>query len=298
MRYIGQTRRRSVILHGPPSVFQNLNHGFGITQFYHGAPYPGGEGYLGGTQDNGTILGLDDWGRDGWRLTSLVVTVAMWRSIPRIQTFSMSRARGLASKGRPTAATPFEFALNGITEERQNFLFITPFVMDPNNSSCLWTGGRACGAPTTVRRVGRRPVRSTSARPRLAPSPSPRAIPISWWSARPTAFVYRNDAALDAGSNTTWQWSRPRPGFVSSLAFDPSSPGCVYATYAGFGGPHVWRSSDGAVTWESIDGTGIDCHSGHSRALDRRRSGEPGTSLSRNRPRRHDQQQRWAHVGG
>ena len=25
---------------------------------------------------------------------------------------------------------------------------------------------------------------------------------------------------------------------------------------AGFGGQHVWRSDDGAVTWESIDGTG------------------------------------------
>ena len=36
----------------------------------------------------------------------------------------------------------FEFALNGITEERQDFLFITPFVMDPNNSACLWAGGR------------------------------------------------------------------------------------------------------------------------------------------------------------
>ena len=69
-------------------------------------------------------------------------------------------------------------------------------------------------------------------------------------------FVYRNDAALDAGSNTVWQFSRPHPGFVSSLAFDPSNPGVVYATIAGFGGPHVWRSSDGAVTWEAIDGTG------------------------------------------
>ena len=47
-------------------MFQNLNNGFGITQFYHGAPYPGGDGYLAGTQDNGTLLGFDDWGYDGW----------------------------------------------------------------------------------------------------------------------------------------------------------------------------------------------------------------------------------------
>jgi hypothetical protein len=69
-------------------------------------------------------------------------------------------------------------------------------------------------------------------------------------------YIYRNDSALSAGATTIWPSSRPRNGFVSSLAFDPSSPNVVYATYAGFGGPHVWRSDDDGETWESIDGTG------------------------------------------
>jgi hypothetical protein len=46
--------------------FTPLNHNFGITQFYHGAPYPGAESYIGGTQDNGTLLGQDEEGSDGW----------------------------------------------------------------------------------------------------------------------------------------------------------------------------------------------------------------------------------------
>ena len=37
--------------------WQSLNRGYEVTQFYHGAPFPDGTRYLGGTQDNGTILG-------------------------------------------------------------------------------------------------------------------------------------------------------------------------------------------------------------------------------------------------
>jgi hypothetical protein len=29
-----------------------------VTQFHHGAAFPGGTAYLGGTQDNGTVLVL------------------------------------------------------------------------------------------------------------------------------------------------------------------------------------------------------------------------------------------------
>ncbi len=42
---------------------------------------------------------------------------------------------------------------------------------------------------------------------------------------------------------------------MSSLAFEPGSQDVVYATYAGFGGRHVWRSDDFGETWEAIDGS-------------------------------------------
>jgi len=53
---------------------------------------------------------------------------------------------------------------------------------------------------------------------------------------------------------TTWTTTRPRDGWVSSLTFDPVDANLVFATYAGFGGAHVWKSSDGGATWTSIDG--------------------------------------------
>ena len=41
----------------------SLNRGYAVTQFYHGMPIADGERYLGGTQDNGTVMGEDEPGR-------------------------------------------------------------------------------------------------------------------------------------------------------------------------------------------------------------------------------------------
>jgi hypothetical protein len=68
--------------------------------------------------------------------------------------------------------------------------------------------------------------------------------------------VYRTAAALNADSNSIWTANRPRAGFVSSLAFEPGSQDVVYATYAGFGGAHVWRSDDFGESWQALDGSG------------------------------------------
>ncbi len=71
-----------------------------------------------------------------------------------------------------------------------------------------------------------------------------------------TGHIYRSGNATSADEATVWASSRPRSGFVSSVAFDPNAPNVAYATYAGFGGRHVWRSDDGGGSWASIDGRG------------------------------------------
>ena len=236
-------------------MFQNLNHGFGITQFYHGAPYPGGEGYLAGAQDNGTLLGFDDWGGDGW--LHINGGDGGYVAIDPQNTNNLYvESQRFGFRKSVDGGHTFQDAVEGISETRYNFLFISPFVMDPNDSSRLWTGGRRLWRSTNRAQTwsAASSINLGSAQvSALAVAPGNSDFVVVGTT---DGFVYRNDAALDAGSNTVWQSSRPHPGFVSSLAFDPSTPAVVYATIAGFGGPHVWRSSDGAVTWEAIDGTG------------------------------------------
>ena len=58
------------------------------------------------------------------------------------------------------------------------------------------------------------------------------------------------------GAGTEWASARPRAGFVSWVAFDPTNADRVYATYATFGGKHVWTSADGGARWRQIDGNG------------------------------------------
>ncbi len=47
-------------------TWRSLNNGYQVTQFYHGAVYPDGQSFFGGTQDNGTLRGTvgsgQNWG--------------------------------------------------------------------------------------------------------------------------------------------------------------------------------------------------------------------------------------------
>ena len=68
--------------------------------------------------------------------------------------------------------------------------------------------------------------------------------------------IVSSKAALSTTAGTTWDVSRARAGWVTSVAFDPKNSSTIYATYGDFGGAHVYRSLDGGAAWEPIDGTG------------------------------------------
>jgi hypothetical protein len=53
-----------------------------------------------------------------------------------------------------------------------------------------------------------------------------------------------------------WNVTRPRQGWVTSVAYDPEDPAVMYATYGGFGGSHVFASTNGGNTWRAVDGVG------------------------------------------
>lgn len=228
-------------------AFQALNHNYGATQFYHGAVFPDGRRFIAGAQDNGSVSGTIDDGIDSWvrQAGGDGGYVAIDPTNPRI-VFAESQGANILKSIDGGAS--FIGASKGLNDD---FLFITPFTMDPNNPRALWTGGTRLwhttdgaanwsGASTML--DGR--VSAIA----VAAGRSERVI-----AGTSTGFIYRND---DAVTGTQWTSTRPREGFVSSAAFDPGNINVAYATYAGFGGAHVWKSIDGGSTWSSMDGTG------------------------------------------
>ena len=237
--------------------WDRLNRQYGVTQFYHGAPFPGGESYLGGTQDNGTLIGDDQSGIDGWRriMGGDGGYVAIDPDDPDI-IYAESQFLGL---GKSTnGGLSFASAVDGIGESRFNFLFITPFAMDPGDSQRLWTGGRR------MWRTIDRAESWTGASGQLDPAGGQvSAIAVSPQDGNRVLAglnngrILRTQDGLSANPLTPWQAANPRAGFVTWLTFDPVDVNVAYAAYAGFGGgPHVWKSADGGATWSPLDGSG------------------------------------------
>jgi len=235
--------------------WNSLNNNYGVTQFYHGLPYPDGETYIGGTQDNGTLRGTDAEGSDEW---SEVFGgdggyVAVDPTNPRTVFLETTR---LSIRRSNDGGANFQGATAGIADPASSFLFITPFLMDPVSPQRLWIGGeslwRTSDFGTSWTRASRPLVagRSISA---LAVAQTNNRHALAGTN---IGSIHRNTSALISNGNTDWAGVQPRTGFVSWLTFDPLDENVAYATYSTFGDEHVWKSTDAGATWAAIDGAG------------------------------------------
>lgn len=240
----------------------SLNRDYGVTQFYYGLPYPGGENYLGGAQDNSTLIGSDQTGVNAWRSvlggdgayvavhpsnTQIIYAESQWANIAK------SVNGGTNWSGATRGLDPVRSDVLG---PEANYLFVAPFVMDPSDPQRLWIGGeflyRSSDGAGTWTKV------STAMRESGLVS----TIAIAAADAnRVAAGTHKGDvvvsrAALQTTASTAWDVSRARDGWVTSVAFDPRHIDILYATYGNFGGRHVYRTANGGGSWESLDGTG------------------------------------------
>jgi hypothetical protein len=246
-------------------AWSSLNRGYGVTQFYHGTPFPDGSRYFGGTQDNGTILGGDGAGADGWRpiyggdggftavnpqATQTLYAEFQWSSLAR------------SNDGGAT----FTAIRNGLDPVRSdtlgpdaNYLFVTPLTMDPAQPQRLWLGGEFLYRTTNGAQTGWTKVGAAMPDGGLVSAIAVAARDDGQVVAVGTnrGHVLRTVNGLaNPASATAFDASRPREGWVTSMAFDPNDANTFYATYGNFGGGHVFRTTDGGVSWQGIDGVG------------------------------------------
>lgn len=233
----------------PQMSYRSMNRNYGVTQFYHGAVFPDGKRFLGGTQDNGTIMNSLDRGTDGWYRIGGGDGgyVAVDPRNPDIVYLESQFANFRYSGTGGFNTNPLRGGLSG------DFLFITPFAIDPDVSRVVWLGGTTLWKNVNWGLWSRAstPMPEGGLVSAIALANSNRIV-----AGTNKGDIVRTDSGSTATASTPWSVARPRTGFVSSLAFDPSNSSVVYATYAGFGGTHVWMSTDAGATWVARDGSG------------------------------------------
>jgi photosystem II stability/assembly factor-like uncharacterized protein len=239
----------------------NLNHGYFATQFYHGAVYPGGAVYIGGTQDNGQWRGADGTGPLDWRrvYTGDGGFTAIDPTDPNVW---YGEIQNLSFRRTANGGNSFTTSLNGITDRaNDSFQFIIPFVMDPGQSKRLYLGGNVLwrtsdGALNWTAASSMLPAAAgTISTIAVSPADTNRVV-----FGTSTGFVFRSNNATATDKTTVWASTQPRTGYVSHVEFHPTDPSTVWVTYSQFKAnaaqSHVYVSHDGGATWAGIDGTG------------------------------------------
>jgi photosystem II stability/assembly factor-like uncharacterized protein len=238
-----------------------LNNGYQVTQFYHGAVYPDGSTFFGGTQDNGTVHGSLAGGQlwsairagDG----GYVAVASDDTNILYAENTGKSLQRTL--NGGATWAT----ISGGVTEGAGNFLFIHPFAMDPGNPQRMWYGGafawRSNNRGTSWTRVSNSFGARIASWGISATDPNRVYAGMQNLTAAPASSgrIYTTNAATTLAAPVTWASAQPRQGYVSSIGVDPANPLVAYATYSTYNSGtnvgHVFKTTDGGAAWSRID---------------------------------------------
>jgi hypothetical protein len=264
------TNARAATASGPTAIctggqpiqvaWTSLNRGYGVTQFYHGTPFPDGTQYLAGAQDNNTLLGSDAAGPDGWR--PVFGGDGGFSAVHPTQTSTWLMEFQWASLGRTTnggqiistlrAGLDPIFASNIGPES--NYLFVAPFTHDPV-SNIIWLGGEYLYKGPNFGLSWGKVLNSQAPEggriSAIGIAPGGTAV----FAGTDRGHIMRTTNPSQPVAAITFTTTQPRQGWVTSIAIDPQS-GAVYATYGNFGGAHVFRSIDNGETWRSLDGSG------------------------------------------
>jgi hypothetical protein len=237
-------------------TWTELNNGYSTMQFYHGSTSPDGGFYMGGTQDNGTwrgSVGNLNWtnllGGDGG-------STAIDEKPTAANNVLFGEYTGLSIQKSTNNGVSFFDAITGISDP--GFAFIAPFQMNSANKQHLWTGGWYIWRTTDQASSWSRASAFTPGNFEVSAIASSNLDTNKVVFGMSDGYIGFNTAALTTTSTTDWANTRPKETNVTSLAYDPSNSNNVWATYSGYTGASVYRSTNSGATWTPVPGTGVN----------------------------------------
>jgi len=235
--------------------FTELSAGMVTVQFHSGTPHPRSDMVIGGTIDNGTLRTSD-----GDRWSGVIGGDGGYTAIdptePRIVYGELYYLHFLKSTN---FGRTFYLAMNGIPRA-QDFgtsdpvAFIAPFEMAPSDPKTLYAGTNRVyrttnGAESWTRISGD----LAGSNAYLTAIGLSAADPSVIWAGSSRGRVL---VSSDGGGN----WQRVDTGlpafFVTDFAVSRTDARDAVVTFSGFGGSHVFRTTDLGSTWQNISGTG------------------------------------------
>ena len=252
-------------------AWQASNRGYRATAFLSGAVSPDGRTCFGGTLGTGLLRGTVAAGRDGWtqRLPGDVGPIAIDPVNPTIlyasttnfidTTNSIYPFPTYAIRKSTNGGESFTTPRSGIFEASNLPNVLAGLAIDPSNPQRLWSGATSlfrsenAGAGwTPIFFLGSNGIFNTTLSAiGIAPTDSRSVL-----AGTGIGAVGRLENALSDRVGISISVTTPRQGYVSAIVFDPADEKIAYATYATFGGVHVWKTRDGGTTWASADGAG------------------------------------------
>jgi photosystem II stability/assembly factor-like uncharacterized protein len=245
------------------SGWTNLNHNLGITQFYGAAGSAMSGNIIGGAQDNGTLTfngNAQGWnamsGGDGGYCASDPTDASYFYG--EIQNLGIVRSmNGGANAG------DISFGIGDANRNPAQANFIAPFVLDPTDPNIMLAGGWSLWRSNDVKSFIPAPTWS------IIKSPNAGSIPISAIAVSPSTsnfiLVGHNNGDIFLTFNgtdglPTWQ-QIDTPNLpnriVTRLTIDNTrNPTWIYATFGGFAGDDVYRTTNLGATWVDVTGVG------------------------------------------
>jgi hypothetical protein len=251
-----------------------LNNGYVTSQFYSVAVSKAkdGNGVIGGMQDNGTSLKTSSENNSNW-VSVLGGDGSFSATTPNDWLWYASFQQGKI----------FQMALNedgGLTnwarvdpEGVEDYLFITPFVLDPNNYNRMYLAGNQTiwrndnltqivdqkQVPTSVNWTKLNVTNKAQVISALDISTIP-GHTLYYGSATGSLFKVNDANNFEINVAQVFQHG----GYVSSICVDPSNAEKVLFSYSNYNIPSLFYSIDGGITIvdvggnleENIDGTG------------------------------------------